>query len=985
MAPAPLPLFSEVMAALAAAGSKYDAATIKELERLRVALATKRRDPRSDAAPVYPDIDSPDFHQRLIVMRNFYSLSNVETKRVLADSGVRARTLLRHQRFVKAYMSPATGYNGLLLVHATGSGKTCTATAVAEMYRPMARHPALILTKTMVRAEFENEVARADDAVWTKDGWTIPPGCGGAQYQRVVAMVKTPDHRDVREALDGIIAKNYKFSGYDEFTNEGERIERTGGEAALRMAYSDRVIIVDEAHNLRSDNNSKRSADFLARVLRMCSNVKLLLLTATPMFDRPKEIAFLLNLLRINDGRSEIDADAMFDGDGNLVDEAGLEAAAQGYVSFARADFKAFPARVASHEAMGTSQARWPRTQYDGTPVKDLDAVQDLSVHPCVLGDAQARAVRALLGARVDAIETEDDKDVMSRLGPATQSSNALIKTPDGLLYGERALLASFKQNASGVVQYSHRDPGYRPFSRTSIRDTAPKIANMIECVSKCEGIAFVYTYWIHGGAIPVALALEEHGFTRFGGPPMLSDRKAVGDKGSYVLLTGRADLMGMAPKDLVRIATRRKNKDGSQIKVIIGTSTIQEGITFQNVREVHILDAWWNTARAEQVIGRAMRYLSHAALEPDKKNVTVFNHVAQLPGDVEGIDHYMYRTAAVKQREVGRVMRILRDTAVDCAWNRDQLVDDSKDRVKLRTSQGRVITRVAGTRDGDPECFYGKCTPPCKHALLAPPGRADSRLYRPLSDDVDIVRAVLEAAFAKRSRLNYDDITAVFPGVDDIVLQHCIAEIVREGVKVNGGRLTLLGDVYSIDRNASRAHPTAFAAELPAIEDASRALHHAKAEFAEAARACKLEGMENYVLEAALDRASLHDLVEVAKDPQYRDAMERGGLLRDGAVCHPSSGQCFKDGKECDRPDPTGVNRPPSPVAVVDASGNFKLLSDSGKVTGRGCATLSTSKVVELARKAGVHVPPGARKVVVCRALELALRKADKVDRPGF
>lgn len=985
MAPAPLPLFAEVVEALIAVGSDSSDAATKELERLRAALSSRRRDPRSDAAPVFPDIDAPDFHQRLTVMRNFYSMSNVDTKRILADSGVRARTLLRHQRFVKAYMSPATGYNGLLLVHATGSGKTCTATAVAEMYRPMAQHPALILTKTMVRAEFENEVARADDAVWTKDGWTIPPGCGGSQYQRVVAMVKTPDHRDVREALVGIMAKNYKFSGYDEFTNEGERIERSGGEAALRAAYSDRVIIVDEAHNLRSDTNSKRSSDFLARVLRLCSNVKLLLLTATPMFDRPKEIAFLLNLLRINDGRSEIDADAMFDGDGNLVDEKGLEEAAQGYVSFARADFKAFPARVASHEAMGTPKARWPRTQYDGSPVEDADAVKDLSVHPCILGDAQASAVRSLLGASVAAADVEEDKDVMSRLGPATQASNALVKAADGLLYGERALSSAFKQSVGGVVQFSHRDPAYRPFSKASIRETAPKIANVIDCVTACEGIAFVYTYWIHGGAIPMALALEEHGFARFGGPPMLSDKKGDGNKGSYVLLTGRADLMGMAPKDLVRIATRRKNKDGSQIKVVIGTSTIQEGITFQNVREVHILDAWWNTARAEQVIGRAMRYLSHVALEPEKKNVTVFNHVAQLPGDVEGIDHYMYRTAAVKQREVGRVMRILRDTAVDCAWNKDQLVDDSTDRVRLRTSQGRVITRAAGTRDGDPECFYGKCTAPCKHALLMPPGRTDIRLYRPLSDDVDIVRAVLEAAFTRRSRMNYDDIKAVFPGVDDVVLQHCIANIVREGVKVNGGRLALLGDVYSIDRNASRAHPTAFAAEIPTIEDASRALHHANAEFAEAARACKLEVIDSIVMEAAVDRASLHDLVEAAKDARYRAAMESGGLLRDGAVCHPSSGHCFRDGKDFDKPDAEGARRPSSPEAVVDASGNFKLLSDAGKTTGRGCSTLSTSRVIELARKAGVHVPPGARKVVICRALELAMRKADKVVRPGF
>ena len=134
-------------------------------------------------------------------------------------------------------------------------------------------------------------MANADQAKWTAaDGWSLPPGCGGAQYKRAVSMIRGSDRGAVRAALDAITSKNYKFSGYEEFSNEYARVHAAGGDAAVAAHYSDRVIIVDEVHSLRSDTDSKRSSELLLKALSMASNVKLLLLSATPMFDKPAEI-----------------------------------------------------------------------------------------------------------------------------------------------------------------------------------------------------------------------------------------------------------------------------------------------------------------------------------------------------------------------------------------------------------------------------------------------------------------------------------------------------------------------------------------------------------------------------------------------------------------------------------------------------------------------------------------------------------------------
>ena len=40
-----------------------------------------------------------------------------------------------HQEFVKRFMHHETPYNGLLLYHGLGSGKTCSAIGITEQYR----------------------------------------------------------------------------------------------------------------------------------------------------------------------------------------------------------------------------------------------------------------------------------------------------------------------------------------------------------------------------------------------------------------------------------------------------------------------------------------------------------------------------------------------------------------------------------------------------------------------------------------------------------------------------------------------------------------------------------------------------------------------------------------------------------------------------------------------------------------------------------
>ena len=53
------------------------------------------------------------------------------------------------------------------------------------------------------------------------------------------------------------------------------------------------------------------------------------------------------------------------------------------------------------------------------------------------------------------------------------------------------------------------------------------------------------------------------------------------------------------------------------------------EGVSLNNIRQIHIMEPWYNISRNEQIIGRGVRQCSHIKLPFEKRNLTVFNYVA--------------------------------------------------------------------------------------------------------------------------------------------------------------------------------------------------------------------------------------------------------------------------------------------------------------------------------------------------------------------
>ena len=175
----------------------------------------------------------------------------------------------------------------------------------------------------------------------------------------------------------------------------------------------------------------------------------------------------------------------------------------------------------------------------------------------------------------------------------------------------------------------------YEPFLKPDYLKTySCKFHNIINSILGSDGIVLVYTRFITSGIVPFCLALEEHGFSRHKKSRTIpnlfnkeySDSNIQSNNLSYGIICGNKYLSPNNKREL-SFFTDDDNKDGKQMKVMIINEAGAEGLDFKNLRQVHIIDPWFNRSRLDQVIGRAIRNCSHKNLPFNKHNCCIFQH----------------------------------------------------------------------------------------------------------------------------------------------------------------------------------------------------------------------------------------------------------------------------------------------------------------------------------------------------------------------
>jgi hypothetical protein len=212
--------------------------------------------------------------------------------------------------------------------------------------------------------------------------------------------------------------------------------------------------------------------------------------------------------------------------------------------------------------------------------------------------------------------------------------------------------------------------------------------------------------------------------------PTSKKDFKAA----KYVMITGDPRISPSNDTDVKALTNNdnifKEEKDGTIrdisgeiIKVVLISQAGSEGLDFKAIRQIHIMEPWYNVNRIEQIIGRGVRNFSHKDLPFENRNVQIFLYGTMLQNaKEEAADLYVYRVSELKAVKIGKVTRLLKQTSVDCIINHDQTefvptefnkIEENKN-IKQILSDHQKIHQEIGDLDDSVACDFMKCEFDC-------------------------------------------------------------------------------------------------------------------------------------------------------------------------------------------------------------------------------------------------------------------------------
>ena len=683
--------------------------------------------------------------------------------------------LMPHQNLVKNFLSYHTPYNSLLLYHGLGSGKTCSAIGIAEETRAYMKQAGIkksiiFIASPNIQDNFRSQLFDEKKLVEVDGKWSLNTCVGEALLREInPSTIHQLPRQKVINQIKNIINQNYMFMGYNKFTNYVQyktKVPTTMDpkkrtlirKAKMKNIFDHRLIIIDEAHNIRitSENNKQdKAARLLMEIAEATDNMRLLLLSATPMYNSYEEIIWITNLLNKNDKRSTIEITDVFDkhGDFKKKTKSGenpqelLKRKLSGYVSYVRGENPyIFPLRVyAKNEDYNPIVFSLPTTQMNNKPIDTPMANMQNFLFYNTLSMYQKQVYNVLLqsimhkknelynkmGNKTEMISFENMNSFgYALLEKPIECLNIVYPNPDFLNASqgiqESALYKMIGKNGLSEVMSYTEIKGNNPmkynfeykynefgkiFSKSELFKYSAKMASICNIIEKSEGIVIIYSQYIDSGVVSMALALEEMGFTKYNNEPsmrsllktppepidaltMKPQSETLGEfhPAQYVMITGDRTY-SPNNSEIIKYVNDKDNKNGEKVKVILISKAAAEGVDFKNIRQIHILEPWYNMNRIEQIIGRGVRNLSHCALEFRKRNVEIFLHTTLLENSMESADMYLYRLSEKKSLKIGKITRLLKQIAVDCLIHSQQQELTNEKLELLKENQDIEIT----------------------------------------------------------------------------------------------------------------------------------------------------------------------------------------------------------------------------------------------------------------------------------------------------
>jgi len=399
--------------------------------------------------------------------------------------------------------------------------------------------------------------------------------------------------------------------------------------ATLNSLTKNKIIIIDEFHNLIGSNNIKEDVidnihlnnrinpkikNIRSIIMRFISkyahnSCKMFFLTATPIFDNLYQFIELVKLLNVK----EINFS-------NIKKTNDLIPFLKGKISY-----------YASYD-----KSQFPKVNYQELKIPITKPLDEY-----------------MYNLKFDDKDDYKDKD----------------KDKDNKLT-EKFLI---KQRQASITHYPDNMNKNERVKLNNIKLYAPKIDKLLEIINEDQkGKVLIYSNFIEKGLYQIKDILDNNGWVNYNS----SDNKINNSSYDYKrYIIWDAKLKDNYKIKIKKLLNSPKNKDGSIIKLILGSPSIKEGISFKHIQSLHILDPVWNKSSKEQIEGRCIRFQSHNDITDNdypilKKEVIIYYYILTHTKNSlidETCDERIYNYIIPKKEKiVDKLIKLIKDVSID-------------------------------------------------------------------------------------------------------------------------------------------------------------------------------------------------------------------------------------------------------------------------------------------------------------------------------
>lgn len=602
---------------------------------------------------------------------------------------------------------------------------TCAAIQIAESYKSY-----LIRLDDRMDKEITKKTIRptiyiiAGDAAINNFKNELLGKCVGDEYvssnekQKLKDLYKDPNEQSselykkkLKEYHKRLTSRNqngfYKFLGYRDFQNRtiGEKIKNDAGRVVRDPEtgkpkrkikepqitnVNNSLIIVDEAHNLVNSNQPNDWAKAIQHVYKKSKNVRLILLTATPMTHRPREIIDILNLIRLDKNEVPLKKSDFFR-DEKLLSGADKKIAeeSRGYISYLRGyNIYTYPEKIDMGILLKNKGFKY--TKLVICPMSKLHYNTYKSVYHGKIGREEWSLINMVF-----------PNPANPNIGIFKNSEiENLINAPRDF---KKKYGIKFITLTSGHI---HQITGSF-LEKENLKLYSSKyyklLDNLDNAILNDHGHSFVYSKVVVGtGTRLIKQILLQNGYAEYvfeTGRGVKNETGSVGydnikcyycgvlgkyhkdrAKGkAHVFYPARfividRDTEKREQKNLIEDFVSEENKDAHIVKIIIGSPMTKEAIDLKRIMYIHITSFHDNFSLLEQIIGRGARHCSHVDLPSNKRFVKIFRYVSSLPDfktKTLSYEEERYLDGEKHHITIKKIEHILKINAVDCTLNK--------------------------------------------------------------------------------------------------------------------------------------------------------------------------------------------------------------------------------------------------------------------------------------------------------------------------